>query len=163
MANKQISALPAASTVGDSDLFVIEQQGIAKQVTGAQYKGFAVGAVQPYATAASGSATAAAGSATNAAASAQVAQSSATAAAGSASTAQQYSGKPPIIQNDTWWTWNAETGQYEDTGESARGNVLLPVFSIDPQTGELTMTTPDDYDGPTFEIVNGYLEVTISA
>lgn len=89
MANKQISALPAASTVGDSDLFVVEQQGVAKQVSGAQYKGFAVGAVQPYATAASGSATAAATSATNAAASAQAAQNSADSISGSVETAQQ--------------------------------------------------------------------------
>ena len=24
--------------------------------------------------------------------------------------AQQYSGKPPVIQNNTWWIWDAEKG-----------------------------------------------------
>lgn len=169
MANKQISALPAATTVGDADLFVIQQGTDAKKVTGSQYKAFAVGAVQPYSEAASASAAAAANSATQAANSAAAAAQSATAAgnsaesaAESAETAQQYSGKPPIIQNDTWWVWNAETGQYEDTGESARGDVMYATFEIDPETGILTMTTPDRYSGPEFEIVNGYLEVSIS-
>lgn len=74
-----------------------------------------------------------------------------------------YSGKPPIIQNDTWWTWNAETGQYEDTGQSAKGDVMFATFAIDPETGLLTMITPDGYDGPTFMIVNGFLEVNINA
>lgn len=170
MANKQISELPAATTVDDGSLFVIEQQGEAMSCTGAQWKGFAVVAVQPYANAASGSATQAANSASDAAGSAQNAENSADAAAESAKdaadaaeTAQEYSGKPPIIQNDTWWVWNAETGQYEDTGESARGDVMYATFEIDPETGILTMTTPNGYTGPEFGIVNGYLEVSISA
>ena len=102
-------------------------------------------------------------SAAAAAQSATAAGNSAESAAESAETAQQYSGKPPIIQNDTWWVWNAETGQYEDTGESARGDVMYATFEIDPETGILTMTTPNGYTGPEFEIVNGYLEVSISA
>lgn len=87
------------------------------------------------ATAASGSASAAAGSATeaagsaadaaesagNAAESASQAASSASAAQEAAENAQEYSGKPPIIQNDTWWTWDAETDKYEDTGHPATG------------------------------------------
>lgn len=169
MANKQISALPAATTVGDADLFVIQQGTDAKKVTGAQYKAFAVGAVQPYSEAASASAGAAAGSAQNAQGSAAAADNSAKAAADSADeaaesaeTAKEYSGKPPIIQNDTWWTWDAETQEYVDTGESAKGDVLFATFEIDPETGILTMTTPDRYSGPEFEIVNGYLEVSIS-
>ncbi|MDE7262276.1 MAG: collagen-like protein, partial [Oscillospiraceae bacterium] len=44
-------------------------------------------------------------------------------AAESAETAQQYSGKPPIIQNGTWWTWNADMQAYKDSGEAARGEV----------------------------------------
>lgn len=169
MANKQISELPAATSVDDASLFVIEQQGEAMSCTGAQWKAFGVAAVQPLANAAGASATQAANSASNAAgsaqgasASAQAAQNSASQAAESAETAQQYSGKPPIIQNDTWWVWNAETGQYEDTGESARGDVMYATFEIDPETGILTMTTPNGYTGPEFEIVNGYLEVSIS-
>lgn len=170
MANKQISALPAATTVGDTDLFVIQQGTDAKKVTGAQYKAFAVGAVQPYSEAASASAGAAAGSAQKAQGSATAADNSAKDAAASADeaaesaeTAKEYSGKPPIIQNDTWWTWNAETQQYEDTGETARGDVLFATFDIDPETGLLTQTTPEQYSGPVFSLVDGYLEVSISA
>jgi len=40
-------------------------------------------------------------------------------AAASAATAQQYSGKPPIVQGGTWWTWDAEAGEYQDTGKRA--------------------------------------------
>lgn len=170
MANKQISELPAATTVDDGSLFVIEQQGEAMSCSGAQWKGFAVGAVQPYANAASGSATQAANSASNAAGSAQNAENSADAAAESAKdaadaaeTAQEYSGKPPIVQNDTWWTWDASKQEYVDTGESARGDVLFATFEIDPETGLLTMQTPEQYSGPVFSIVNGYMEVSISA
>lgn len=170
MANKQISALPAAATVGDADLFVIQQGTDAKKVTGAQYKAFAVGAVQPYSEAASASAGAAAGSAQKAQGSAAAADNSAKDAAGSAGeaaesaeTAKEYSGKPPIIQNDTWWTWDAETQKYVDTGESAKGDVMYATFAVDPLTGLLTMATPDGYSGPVFSLVNGYLEVSISA
>ena len=84
-------------------------------------------------------------------------------AADSADTTQQYSGKPPIIQEDYWWVWNATTGEYENTGESARGDVMYATFEIDPEIGLLTMTTPTRYDGPTFVIVNGYLEVSVNA
>ena len=170
MADKQISSLPAATSVDDASLFVVEQQGAAMSASGALWKGYAIQAVQPYVNLAQGSATAAAKSAeqaaksaSNAAKSASDAQNSAESAAQSADTAQQYSGKPPIIQNDTWWIWNAETGQYEDTGESARGDVMYATFEIDPSTGLLTMTTPDGYSGPVFSLVNGYLEVSISA
>ena len=27
----------------------------------------------------------------------------------------------PIVQNGTWWTWDAETGEYQDTGAQATG------------------------------------------
>lgn len=170
MADKTIGSLLQAQSVDDTSLFVCEQQGVAMKTTGAQWKGFAVQAVSPLvtqaqksATQAGNSATAAADSATEAEKSAQEAAESATAAAGSAQTAQEYSGKPPIIQNDTWWTWDAEQGEYVDTGESARGDVMYATFAIDPETGLLTMTTPDGYDGPTFMIVNGFLEVSVNA
>ena len=170
MADKTIGSLPQAQSVDDASLFVCEQQGTAMKTTGAQWKGFAVQAVSPLvtqaqqsATQAGNSATAAADSATEAAKSAQEAAESATGADDSAQTAQEYSGKPPIIQNDTWWTWDAEQGEYVDTGEAARGDVMYATFAIDPETGLLTMTTPDGYDGPTFMIVNGYLEVSINA
>lgn len=49
------------------------------------------------------------------------AQESADQAAQSSRIAQEYSGKPPIIQTGTWWTWNADTKAYVDTGKQARG------------------------------------------
>lgn len=163
MADKTIGSLPQAQTVDDASLFVCEQQGVAMKTTGAQWKGFAVQAVSQYVEPAQQAAAAAQQSATNAAQSETNAAQSAEDAAESAQSAQEYSGKPPIIQNDTWWTWNAEQGKYVDTGESARGDVMYATFDIDPETGLLTMTTPDGYTGPTFVIVNGFLEVSISA
>ncbi len=71
--------------------------------------------------AAAESANSAASSATAAQASVAAAAGSANDAATSASTAQQYSGKPPKIQNETFWIWNADTQTYEDTGEPSRG------------------------------------------
>lgn len=162
MADKTIGSLPQAQSVDDASLFVCEQQGTAMKTTGAQWKGFAVQSVSPLVTQAQQSATQAGNSAMAAADSATEAAKSATEAADSAQTAQEYSGKPPIIQNDTWWTWDAETGQYEDTGQSAKGDVMFATFEIDPETGLLTMTTPDGYDGPVFSIVNGFLEVSIN-
>ena len=49
------------------------------------------------------------------------AQESADQAAQSSRIAQEYSGKPPIIQTGTWWTWNADTKAYVDTGKQTRG------------------------------------------
>ena len=170
MADKQISSLPQAQTVDDNSLFVCEQQGTAMKTTGAQWKGFAQDAVRQYVTqaqqqaqAAANSATQAAQSASDAAQSEENAAQSATDSAESAQTAQEYSGKPPIIQNDTWWTWDAEQGEYVDTGESARGDVMYATFEIDMETGELVMYTPDGYTGPVFSLSDGFLEVTISA
>ena len=163
MADKTIGSLPQATTVDDASLFVCEQQGVAMKTTGAQWKGFAVQAVSQYVEPAQQAAAQAQQSATNAAQSETNAAQSATDAAESAQTAQEYSGKPPIIQNDTWWTWDAEQGEYVDTGESARGDVMYATFEIDMDTGELVMYTPDGYTGPVFSLSDGFLEVTISA
>lgn len=163
MADKQISSLPQAQTVDDNSLFVCEQQGTAMKTTGAQWKGFAVQAVSQYVAPAQQAAQQAQQAATNAAQSEANAAESATEAAESAETAKEYSGKPPIIQNDTWWTWDAEQGEYVDTGEAARGDVMYATFEIDMETGELVMYTPDGYTGPVFSLSDGFLEVTISA
>lgn len=58
-----------------------------------------------------------------AASSATEAAGSATEAAESAQTAQEYSGNPPVIDEDTgnWKTWDAESGGYTDTGKPSRG------------------------------------------
>ena len=45
--DKQISALPAATSVDDASLFVMEQQGDAMSVSGALIKSFAVNSVAP--------------------------------------------------------------------------------------------------------------------
>lgn len=121
------------------------------------------------ATAAAGSATAAEASKTAADQSAQAAAGSASAAAGSATsasasaqTAQQYSGKPPIIQGGTWWTWNATQQAYTDTGEAAQGNLMYATFYVDASTGDLYMVTDDEYTGPGFRLVDGDLEAILS-
>lgn len=190
MADKQISSLPAATSVDDNSLFVVEQQGTAMSASGALWKGFAVQAVQPFANAAQQAAQAAqnaaqtaggaasgvaedaqraedaAGaaeqSAQQAAASATAAASSAEAAEDSADKSEQYGAHPPIIQNDTWWIWNAETQQYEDSGEPSRGGILFATFYVDYTTGCLWQVTPDAYNGPEFELNNGFLEVSIN-
>ena len=58
-------------------------------------------------------------------------------------------------------------GPKGDTGETGPqgpiGNVMYATFDIDFETGELIMTTPDGYTGPTFSINDetGELEVSI--
>ena len=106
-------------------------------MTGRQWKKYAQAGVQVYVEGAKQSAEAAANSADAAAKSAQAAAGSASDAAGSALTAQQYSGKPPVIIDGRWWTWNAATQQYEDTGEAARGNLMYATFFLDTATGDL--------------------------
>ena len=104
----------------------------------------------------------AAGSAADAAKRAQAAADSASDAADSARSARQYSGKPPVIKEGRWWTWNAETQRYEDTGQAARGNLMYATFFVEPQTGELYMFTDNEYSGPDFRLVDGSLEVVLS-
>lgn len=95
MADKTIGSLPQATSVDDTSLFVIEQQGAAMKATGAQWKEYAqasvsqyVGQAQTAATQAGNSATQAGDSASAAAESASDAQESAGEAAQSARDAQ---------------------------------------------------------------------------
>lgn len=161
MADRTIGSLPAAATVDDGCLFVVEQQGTAMSATGAQWKGYAQAAVSQYVEEAQAVAQGVSGSVEAAAQSAAEAAESAADAAESAAHAEQYSGKPPTIIDGTWWIWNADIQAYEDTGEAVRGNVMYATFEIDPDTGLLTMTTPDEYNGPVFALVDGFLEVQI--
>ena len=69
----------------------------------------------------------------------------------------------PIIQDGTWWTWDATSGAYTDTGSPAESQTLYATFDLDPATGLLSMTTPDGYAGPEFALNNGHLEVHINA
>lgn len=98
MADKQISSLPAATSVDDASLFVVEQQGAAMSASGALWKGYAIQAVQPYvnqvqeaaddAEAAAEKAAASATEASTAASGAQSAKTAAEAAKTAAETAQ---------------------------------------------------------------------------
>lgn len=68
-------------------------------------------------------------------------------AAASALSAQQYSGKPPKPQDGTWWIWNAETGQYEDTGIGCElvGPQGVSILDIALASGDHTPGTSDVY------------------
>lgn len=114
MADKTIGSLPAAPDLYDDSLLAVEQQGQAVKLTGAQIKGFARQGVSQYVQAAQDAASEAleaVGKVGDSVAQAQTA----------AQTAQEYSGKPPVIQDGTWWTWNAEAKAYQDTGKPAQG------------------------------------------
>ena len=162
MADRTIGELPVADHLDDESLLVVEQQGEARSIQGLLVRRFAEAATEGAVQAAQDAAEQAEQSAQDAANSADQAAKSADEADESAQSAQQYSGKPPRIQNGTWWIWNAGTQQYEDTGEAARGNVMYATFAVTPETGELIMTTPDEYRGPVFYLVNGILEVAIN-
>lgn len=169
MADRSIGELPAAQYLDDVSLLAVEQQGRAMKFTGAQFKEFAKTGVQSYvekakqeADRAKLEADNASKSAADAKVSADNAKQYANNASQSAEEAKQYSGKPPIIQNGSWWIWNAELQQYVDTGEAARGNLMYATFMIDPATGVLWMYTDPEYTGPTFKITNGNLEVILN-
>lgn len=66
------------------------------------------------------------------------------------------------IRDGFWWRWNEETGEWYNTGEVAKGNMMFATFEIDPTTGQLTMFTDPDYTGANFELnENGKLQVII--
>lgn len=157
-----IGSLPGIADLYDDTLIPVEQQGEARHMTGRQWKKYAQASVEGYVGSAQDAASAAAGSAAAAAESAAAAAGSAEDAAGSAQSAKEYSGKPPIIQNGTWWTWNAAAQKYVDTGEAARGNLMYATFYIDAATGDLYMVTDDEYTGPRFRLVDGDLEVVLN-
>ncbi len=69
---------------------------------------------------------------------------------------------PTEIREGYWWLWNEATGEYENTRERADGNTLFATFDIDLDTGELSCTTPDRYDGARFALDdNGNLTVEV--
>lgn len=82
--------------------------------------------------------------------------------------AKEYSGNPPIIQrndegNYTWWTWDADAQEYQDTGSIAVGNVMYATFHVDLVTGHLYMAHDAAYTGPTFRLNDTHLEVVLDA
>lgn len=157
-----IGDLPGIADLYDDTLIPVEQQGEARHMTGRQWKKYAQASVAGYVEGAEDAADAASASAAAAANSASAAAGSASDAAGSAQTAKQYSGKPPVIQDGTWWTWNAETQKYVDTHEAARGNLMYATFYIDAATGGLYMVTDNEYTGPQFRLNGADLEVVLN-
>lgn len=157
-----IGSLPGIADLYDDTLLPVEQQGEARHMTGLQWKRYAQAGVSQYVESAKQSARDAAGSADSAANSAKRAAQSASEAADSAVSAQQYSGKPPVIKDGRWWTWNAEKQDYEDTGEAARGNVMYAAFFLDPRTGDLYMYADNEYTGPRFRLSGADLEVVLN-
>ena len=156
-----IGDLPGIADLYDDTLLPVEQQGEARKMTGGQWKGYAQASTKAYVEGAAQSAQNAAGSAAAAASSAAAAAGSASDAAGSAHTAKQYSGKPPVIQEGYWYTWDAETGDYKPTGEAARGNLMYATFYVDAATGDLYMVTDSEYAGPQFRLNGADLEVVL--
>lgn len=110
------------------------------------------------------SAEAAAGDAADARESADDAADSALSAAESAEMAQAYSGKPPVITDDIWYVWDAESDAYLSTGKPSRGEQGLtgPQGAAGPKgdTGEAA-----GFGVPVATVENsvGVPEVTVSA
>ena len=93
MADKNIGLLPQASTLTDNSSFVCEDSGIAKRVTGKQFKDFAKEGALP----------------------------AVKAAESAADRADVALTKAPKIQNGTWWVFDASSQAYVDTGVKAQG------------------------------------------
>lgn len=157
MADSTIGGLPLATQLSDNSLIAVEQQGVAHRFTGAQFKEFGKQAVNVYVNKAKDEADRAENAADKA-------ENDADRAENAVKNAKDYSIKPAIPREGTWWIWNAETQQYEDTGEKSEGNLLYATFSIVPETGMLWMNKPTYYDGPDFSLNDdGFLEVHVDA
>lgn len=157
-----IGDLPGIIDLYDETLIPVEQQGEARHMTGRQWRNYAETGVDVYVKGAQDAAKSAAESAKSASGSAAFSANSAESAAKSALSAKQYSGKPPVIQDGSWWTWNAETQQYTDTGEAARGNLMYATFFLDPASGDLYMVADKEYAGPKFRLNGADLEVVLT-
>lgn len=114
MADSNIGSLPAASSLNDDSLLVAEQQGQAVKVPGSMFKLFAREGVSQYVTAAQNAAQEAQAAVSKVGTSVEDAEAAADRA--EAATVHQ-----PIIQDGNWWTWNADSGAYADTGNAAQG------------------------------------------
>ena len=158
----RIGSLPLVPDLYDDAWLVVEYQGEAWKMTGLQWKKYAQASVSKYIDAAQDAADKAAGAVNAVTAAANEAKGHAESAAASADKAEQYSGKPPVIKDGTWWTWNADKQIYVDTGEAARGNLMYAVFYLDPASGELYMVTDREYTGPGFRLADGNLEVVLN-
>lgn len=59
-------------------------------------------------------------------------------------TAKQYSGKPAKAIDGTWWLWNAETGEYEDSGASSVLSIQHSYGSIAAMNADFGNTVKND-------------------
>ena len=115
MADQQIGSLPAAEGLYDDSLMVAEQQGQAVSVSGALFKSFAKAGVSAYVESAKAAAD----------------------RAELAMTRQPYASS----ETGTWWVWDAESGEYVDSGVSARGPAgFSPTVDITKENGVATIT-----------------------
>lgn len=172
MADKKIGELPDAVKIYDlpnlinlmdDTLIAVENQGTAYKLAGSVYKQYAIQSAKEQADNAQKSAEAAKGSEDRAKESENKAKASEEEATKQATKAEEYSGNPAIPNPETgnWDVWNADTKEYQDSGETYRGNILFAAFEVDPQTGELYMYTDTDYNGPQFALNGPDLEVDI--
>ena len=83
--------------------------------------------------------------ATNANEKAQKAETAANNANTQANRAKEQADNPPKMgENGNWWKWDETQKKYVDTGILAKGGILYPTFTIDPDTKELIMYYQDD-------------------
>ena len=157
-----IGSLPGVADLYDDTLLPVEQQGEARHMTGRQWKRYAQGAVQQYVGAAQAAADKAMEAVGKVGSAVEDAQAAAKDAEKSAQSARDYAGKPPVIIDGRWWTWNEEKQEYIDTGEAARGNLMYATFFLDPRTGDLYMYTDEEYTGPSFRLNGADLEVVLN-
>lgn len=85
-------------------------------------------------------------------------------AAANAKMAEQYSGKPPKIQNETWWIWDAETGDYVDTHMTSKipgpqgvgvDDIVLTSGDHSPGTADIYAVNLTDGSHYTISVWNG--------
>ncbi len=139
MADKNIGSLPSIGTLNDDSLLVVEQQGAACKMTGRQFREFGEASVSEYVESARQSASAAAESAKSAADEVAKIGTAVEDSQAAAETAKAYSGNPPKPQGGTWWIWDADAGEYIDSGVSSVGPQGPPGASA-TINGENTLT-----------------------
>lgn len=90
---------------------------------------------------------------------AQKAETAANNANTQANRAKEQADNPPKMgENGNWWKWDETQKKYVDTGILAKGGILYPTFTIDPDTMELIMYYQDDIAADMFDIDNeGFL------
>ena len=76
-----------------------------------------------------------------------------------ANRAKEHADNPPKMgENGNWWKWDETQKKYVDTGILAKGGILYPTFTIDPNTMELIMYYQNDIAADMFDIDNeGFL------